>query len=386
MFQAFVYRLYPSKSQRARLEAVRETCRHFYNACRRERKEAYEERGETISQTVQLRKVKVEKATSPYALDIHSHILQNVAADLDKAFEAFFRRVKAGENPGYPRFKVRNRFAGFGFKEYGNGFKVEGRRLKLSGIGRIAVRWHRKLEGTIKTARVFCRAGKWFVAFSCEVEKPEPLPKTGESIGIDLGLMRLATFSNGEKKENPRWYRGILRELRVLQRKIARCVLGSRNRRRLILRLQRLMVHVANARNDFLNKFVHELITRFDRIVLEDPRVAVPGSSIFRSGIVGSNAIAACPLIGTTTPRSSSSKGAGMSPWALSLPTGGFAQKPHDFSRGGVFTPTIKCVATLHLLVGFIPTMISATGQRSDANLRRPREQHDTEVSMANGT
>ena len=124
MFKAFVYRLYPSKSQRRRLEAVRETCRHFYNDCRRQRKEAYEERGETISKTVQLRKVKVEKATSPFALDIHSHILQNVVADLDKAFEAFFRRVKAGENPGYPRFKVRNRFAGFGFKEYGNGFKV----------------------------------------------------------------------------------------------------------------------------------------------------------------------------------------------------------------------------------------------------------------------
>ncbi|MGZ3319284.1 MAG: RNA-guided endonuclease InsQ/TnpB family protein, partial [Isosphaeraceae bacterium] len=188
MFQAFVYRLYPSKSQRARLEAVRETCRHFYNACRRERKEAYEERGETISKTVQLRKVKVEKATSPYALDIHSHVLQNVVADLDKAFEAFFRRVKAGESPGYSRFKTRNRFPGFGFKEYGNGFKVDGRRLYLSGIGRIAVRWHRGIEGTIKTARIFCRAGKWFVAFACTVEKPEPLPATGESIGIDLGL------------------------------------------------------------------------------------------------------------------------------------------------------------------------------------------------------
>ncbi len=260
---------------------MRETCRHFYNDCRRQRKEAYEERGETISKTVQLRKVKVEKATSPFALDIHSHILQNVVADLDKAFEAFFRRVKAGENPGYPRFKVRNRFAGFGFKEYGNGFKAgprqdagEDRRLKLSGIGRIAARWHREIAGTIKAARVFCRAGKWFVAFSCEVEKPEPLPKTGESIGVDLGLLRLARLSNGEKKENPRWYRKILQELRVLQRKIARCMSGGRNRRRLVLRLQRLMVHVADARKDFLNKLVHELITRFDRIVLEDLRVA----------------------------------------------------------------------------------------------------------------
>ena len=132
--------------------------------------------------------MKVEKATSPYALDIHSHILQNVVADLEKAFQAFFRRVKAGENPGYPRFRGRNRFAGFGFKEYGNGFKVDGRRLRLAGIGRIVVRWHREIEGDIKTARVFCRAGKWFVAFSCEVEKPEPLPKTKESIGVDVGL------------------------------------------------------------------------------------------------------------------------------------------------------------------------------------------------------
>src|SRR5215467_12268841 len=194
MFKTFVYRLYPSKSQRRRLETVRNTCRHFYNDLLRERKEAYQERGETVTKVQQLRKVKVEKDTSPYAADIHSHILQNVVADRDKAFQAFFRRVKAGENPGYPRFKGCDRFARFGFKEYGNGFKVDGRRLKLSGIGRIAVRWHRALEGRIKTARIYCRAGKWFVAFACEVEKPEPLPKTGESIGLDVGLLRLATL------------------------------------------------------------------------------------------------------------------------------------------------------------------------------------------------
>ena len=196
MFKAFVYRLYPSKSQRRRLEAVRETCRHFYNDLLRQRKDAYELHGVSITKTEQLRIVKVEKATSPYAFDIHSHILQNVVSDLDKAFQAFFRRVKAGENPGYPRFKVRNRFARFGFKEYGNGFKIDGRRLKLSGIGRIAVRWHRKIDGKIKTARIFCRAGRWFVAFSCEVDKPEPLPETGESIGVDVGLLRLATLSS----------------------------------------------------------------------------------------------------------------------------------------------------------------------------------------------
>jgi putative transposase len=286
MMKTFVYRLFPSKSQQDRLEAVRETCRHFYNDCLRERKDTYELHGVSITKVVQLRKVKVEKNTSPYAADIHSHILQNVVADLDKAFQAFFRRVKAGEEPGYPRFKGKNRFAGFGFKEYGNGFKIDGRRLKLFGIGRIAVRWHRKIEGKIKTARIYCRAGKWFVAFACEVEKPEPLPKTGAEIGIDLGLLRLATLSDGEPVENPRWYRKILRELRILQRKIARAMRGGRNRRELILKLQRLMVKVANCRKDFLNKFADQLIKRFDRIVLEDLRVAAMAHGRFAMSIM----------------------------------------------------------------------------------------------------
>ena len=97
--------------------------------------------------------------------------------------------------------------------------------------------------------------------FLLQVEKPEPLPKTGESIGIDLGLTNWPRSpAMGRRKENPRWYRGILRELRVLQRKIARCVLGSRTVAGDPETL-RLMVDVANARKDFLNKFVYELIT-----------------------------------------------------------------------------------------------------------------------------
>jgi putative transposase len=286
MFKAFVFRLFPSQGQRARLEAVRETCRHFYNDCLRRRKDAYELEGVSITKAEQLRKVKVEKDTSPYAADIHSHILQVVVADLDKAFQAFFRRVKAGEGPGYPRFKGRDRFAGFGFKEYGNGFKIDGRRLRLSGIGRIAVRWHREIEGKVKTARIYCRAGKWFVALSCEVETPEPRPKTGAEIGVDLGLLRLATLSDGEPVENPRWYRKILRELRVLQRKIARAAMGGRNRRKLVRKLQRLMARVANARKDFLNKFADGLIKRFDRIVLEDLRVAAMARGRFAMSIL----------------------------------------------------------------------------------------------------
>jgi len=91
--------LYPSKAQAKRLDSVLETCRRFYNDCLAERKTAYEERGETVGKVAQLRRVKDLKATNPYAKDVHSHILQVVVADLDRAFDAFFRRVRRKPTP-----------------------------------------------------------------------------------------------------------------------------------------------------------------------------------------------------------------------------------------------------------------------------------------------
>ena len=279
------------------------------------------------------------------------------------------------------------RFSGFGFKEYGNGFKSDGRRLTLSGIGRIAVCWHRAIEGAIKTARISCRAGKWFGAFACVVEQPEPLPRTGKAIGVDVGLLRLATLSNGGKVANPRWYRKILRELRVLQRKIARALLGGKNRRKLVRRLQRLLAKVANTRRDFLNKFADELIKRFDRIVLEDLRVAAMARGRFalsildagwsslvsrlthkaesagREVVLGdpastSKTCSGCGVLfehlslsdrwvscvcGTSLDRDHNAainilqRGRGR-PLAPNSPLGGFAQKPRHFRGGGVLT------------------------------------------------
>jgi putative transposase len=270
--QAVVYRLYPSKAQRKRLESIQETARRWYNACLAERKTAYEERRESVGKYAQLRQVKTLKANNPYAAGVHSHILQVVVDDLDKAFQAFFRRVKAGETPGYPRFKGRNRFRGFGFKEYGNGFKVDGRRLKLHGVGRVAVRWHRELPGEVKTLRLICKAGKWYAAFSCLAE-PAPLPPTGDEIGLDVGLLRLLTTSNGDPVENPQWYRTEQRRLRVCQRRVARRKKSGANRRKAVLVLQRQHERITNRRRDFLYKLTHDLICQYDRIALEDLRI-----------------------------------------------------------------------------------------------------------------
>lgn len=271
-FKTFQYRLYPTKAQTKRLEATLETCRRWYNTCLAERRDAYQERGERVGKYQQLAQVKVLKATNPYAKDIHSHVLQLICADLEKAFQAFFRRVKAGERAGYPRFKGRNRFHSFGFKEYGNGFKIDGRRLRLFGVGRVAVRWHRPIEGRIKALRIVRKAGKWYACFACEVE-PQPLPTTGRDVGIDVGIASLITTSEGEKVAHPALYRASQRKLRVLQRRVARRKKGGSNRRKTVVQLQRQHARIANQRKDYLHKLARNLVERYDRIALEDLRI-----------------------------------------------------------------------------------------------------------------
>jgi len=266
--KTFKYRLYPSKSQSVHLDRTLETCRVWYNQCLAERKDAWENEKKGIGKFKQLAKVKEYRKENPYAAQVHSHIMQVVVQDLDKAFQAFFRRVKSGETPGYPRFKGRNRFDSFGLKEYGNGFKVDGRRLRITAVGRLRVRWHREIEGEIKTVRILKQAGKWYACFSCEVEE-KTLAPTGKRLGIDVGIHHLLATSDGEFAENPTWYRGSQRKLRVLQRAVSRRRLGGANRRKSVLALQRQHETISNRRKDYLNNLAHQLIVNYDLIALE---------------------------------------------------------------------------------------------------------------------
>ncbi len=272
MLKTFRYRLYPSKVQRKHLESTLETCRRFYNDCLAERKEAYEIEQRNVGKFEQLKHVKEIKKSNSYAKGVHSHILQAAVSDLDKAFRAFFRRVKSGEKPGYPRFKGCNRYDSFGLKELGNGFRIDGRRLKLSGIGRVPVRWHRALEGEVKTVRIVRNAGKWFACFACEIEM-KSLPATGKSIGIDFGIASLITTSDGEKTENPMWYRADQAQLRVVQRRVSRRKKGSNRRRKAVVLLQKQHEKTKNRRKDFLDKLACTLIAANDMISIEDLQI-----------------------------------------------------------------------------------------------------------------
>jgi putative transposase len=275
MKRTYAYRLYPNKRQERLLAQTVETCRRVYNNALAERKEAWEEEQRSVSMYEQLRQLKTLRKENHFAGAVSSHTLQVVIADVDKAFKAFFRRVKKGEKPGYPRFKGRNRFDSFGFKQYGNGIKLDGKRLRIFGVGRVRIRMHRPIpeNGVIKTARIKRKAGKWYVMFVVDIPTPEPLPETGRAVGIDVGIHHMLATSDGDTIENPRWYRKAEAQLRRKQRKFARRKKGSNRRRKAVRELQTEHVRIANRRTDYIKKLVHGLVSDYDVIAIEDLRI-----------------------------------------------------------------------------------------------------------------
>jgi putative transposase len=248
--RVYKYRLYPRKGQEKNLYRVLGACRNLYNMGLAERSLAYKHEGRNVKQAELENLAKHYRATFPYAQQMFSQTAQSVVKQVDLALQAFFRRVKAGEKAGYPRFKARQRFNSFEFKQYGMGAKIDGRRLKLFGVGRVPVRWHRPLEGEIKTVRILHRAGRWYACFTCEVPEQKALPTTGRVVGLDMGISALITTSNGDKVHNPNYYRAGQKRLRLLQRKLARAKRGSNNRRKALLAVQRQHEHVSNQRRD----------------------------------------------------------------------------------------------------------------------------------------
>jgi putative transposase len=266
--------LYPSPSQEQNLFRVLKCARNLYNMALAERKYAWQLEKRRVTNAELETLAKHYRATFPYAQQMYSQTAQSVVNQVDLAYQAFFRRVKAGQKPGYPRFKGRNRFNSFVFKQYGSGVRVDGRRLKVYGVGRIAVRWHRPLLGVIHIVRIRYQAGAWYACFVCTPHGDVPLPKTGHMIGIDVGIAALITTSEGMKVENPNYYRAAQKKLRVLQRKLARAKRGSNNRPKALRAVQRQHEHVANQRKDYLHKLSADLVRRYDNIAMEDLRVS----------------------------------------------------------------------------------------------------------------
>jgi putative transposase len=215
----------------------------------------------------------IRAAFSDYAA-IHSQVLQDVLTRLDKAYQAFFRRVKAGQTPGFPRFQARSRYHSFTYKQFGNGAQLDNGFLVLSKIGRLVVRWSRPLEGKPKTVTISHEADGWYVIFSGADVPDQPLPLTGKQTGIDVGLKVLLVAADGLVIENPRHHCQAEQQLAKAQRVVSRRKIGSKRRKKAINRCARQYQTVKRQRADFHHKVARQLVQQYDTIYLEELQVS----------------------------------------------------------------------------------------------------------------
>lgn len=272
MHRSYVYRLYPTEAQTQEMQRHLDVGREVYNACLEERRACHKATGKSLTYYDQANQLKAVRRECPDVATANFGMLQAVCRRAQRSFDGFFRRQKSGQKAGYPRFKSRDRWDSITFPCYGDGCKLTGRRLYLQGIGQIKVKLHRPVAGAIKTVTLRRKAGHWYVCLSCAVEAT-PLPTTGQSVGIDVGLTHFLTTDTGATVENPRPLKKAQGKLRVAQRALARCKRGSVRRAKVKRRVARLHEKVARTRKDYHHKTAHALVWQNDTIYHEDLRV-----------------------------------------------------------------------------------------------------------------
>jgi putative transposase len=266
----YTFRLYPSPAQETVLRQSLETCREVYNSLLHWRSFAYETESISVGYSQQCAALSVWKSEHAELKAVCSQVLQNVARRVKLAVDAFFRRVKEGEKPGYPRRKGE----GYDSLTYPqNGFCIGEGFVHLSKIGDVKAILHRPVRGKVKTCTVRRSAEKWFVSFACEVEY-EPLPDSDESIGIDVGIQKFAALSDGTFIENPRFFKRDEQALAKAQRRKERTKKGSQAHRKAKKPVRRVHERIANRRQDFCHQTARKLVNRYGRIAVEKLNVA----------------------------------------------------------------------------------------------------------------
>jgi putative transposase len=250
------------------MQSVLDACRWVYNKTLEVRKEAWEEREESLSLYDTINMLPGWKAEHPWLKQAHSQVLQDACTRVDLAFQHFFRRCKdGGENPGYPRFKG-NWYKSFTFPQ--SGFKiVSDDRLYLSKIGNVKIVLHRPIEGEVKRLHIKRDAlGNWWACFVVEFE-PELLEPTHKTVGIDLGCKHFATLSDGTQIDNPRFFRKDEKALAKAQRKLSECDKGTPEYRKQKRVVEHIHQRIANRRKDFAHKLSRRLVNEFQFIAFE---------------------------------------------------------------------------------------------------------------------
>lgn len=278
----YKYRLYPSRQQERGLLLLMERMRWLYNACLQQRQEAWaritiehsdargRRKGLGLSRFDQSKQLTELRGADPEWAALNCAMSREPLHRADLAFQAFFRRCKVGLTPGYPRFKGKGRYNTLAFEPTGSYRISPGERIAVPNVdGLLRVEWHRPMQGTPKQAKVTHEAGQWFLCVVCAAVPVAPLPPTGETIGVDVGVSAFAALDDGTIIANPRHLDRAHRGLVKAQRRLARCKKGSNRRKRAVLALQKRHAKVARCRKDFHHKTALGLLQRADVVKVE---------------------------------------------------------------------------------------------------------------------
>jgi putative transposase len=269
--RAYKFLLRPAGQQQSALVHMLDLHREVYNAALEERREAWRRVKASVTFYDQCRQLTEVRKLRPDIGALNAQTTQQTLKRLDRAYQAFYRRCKAGQTPGYPRFKGRERFDSITFPQHpvGAQFHPDKGRIYLHGIGHVRVHAHRAVEGRIKTVTVKREGRRWYVFLSCVQVPARPLPATGAVVGIDLGVASFATTSDGQHIANPRHFAAGAKRLTKAQRDLERKRRGSNRRRKARERVVSAHRKIREQRRDFHHKTALALVRDHDLIAHE---------------------------------------------------------------------------------------------------------------------
>jgi putative transposase len=278
--RTFKFLMRPTARQAAELTAMLNDHRDLYNSALQERRDAYQMGGVSVrygDQSAQLTDIRADDADQArWSFSSQQATLRR----LDRSFAGFFRRARAGGKPGYPRFKGPGWFDTVEWPKDGDGCRWDSQpgasatRVRLRGVGHVKVRQHRPVTGRVKTVSVKREGERWYVLLSCDGVPARPLPATGRAVGVDLGVVSLATLSDGRQVGNPRFLARAAGQLAAAQRDLARKKPRSRRRRKAAARLAAGHRKVRRQRLDLAHTTALTLIRDHDLVVVEALNIA----------------------------------------------------------------------------------------------------------------
>ena len=270
MEKSYKYRIYPNKKQQEIIAKTFGCCRFVYNTYLAMRIEMYKEDKKTFSYAQCSKDLKNLKSDLDWLREVDSTALQSSLKDLDNTYQKFFKK-----HFGFPKFKSKksHRFSYRSNCSKGNIQYCQGY-IKLPKVGLVKTKNKLVPKGRILSATVSQEpSGKYFVSLRCTDVEIKPFDKTGNAVGIDLGIKEFCIMSDGKMISNPKYFKKSLDKLAKLQKDLSRKSKGGSNRNKARIKVARVQEHIANQRKDFLQKLSTEIIKDNDVVCIEDLQV-----------------------------------------------------------------------------------------------------------------